>query len=157
MNGKLGTLDAIIYFVNHRNPAHHEGFVMLAPYSDCPTPEGYSREYADTLSAVDRLQATLLEQERREWEREAINDEMIMGARQREIVDRLRQRMCSSSTTPYERDFIAAYLQLREEKRDKYRQRFSERTAYLNVLAHETPRGRRPNEERVNLDRMELK
>jgi hypothetical protein len=106
---------------------------------------------------VDRLQATLLEQERREWEREAINDEMIMGARQREIVDRLRQRMCSSSTTPYERDFIAAYLQLREEKRDKYRQRFSERIAYLNVLARETPRGRRPNEERVNLDRMELK
>lgn len=130
---------------------------MLAPYSDCPTPPGYSREYADSLSAVDRLQAALLEQERREWERERIGEELQMGARQREIVDRLRTRMCSSTTTPYERDFIEAYLQLREEKRDKHRQRFSERTAYLNVLARETPKGRRPNEERVDLDRMEIK
>ena len=56
---KLGTLTPVVYFVAHRVPTHAEGYVMLAPYTGCPTPPGYSREYADTLDAVDRLQKRL--------------------------------------------------------------------------------------------------
>lgn len=159
MSGKLGSLDAIKYFVKRSSTprdTHPIDYIILAPTSTEPAPSGYSTEYADSLSSVDRLQAILLNQERREWERESIVDEMTMGQRQRAIVDSMRTRMVSSSTSPYERDFIAAYLQLSEGRKDKHRQRFHERTAYLSVLARETPKGRRANEESVNLDRLEL-
>jgi hypothetical protein len=156
MNGKLGTLDAPMYFVNHRDPAHPPGFIMMAVYSDQPTPDGYSREYATTLKEVDRLQFTLLEQERRQWERDAQVSDSFMLARRRAIYDWLCSKMVSSSTSPFERDAIAAYLKLKEEKRDKHRNNLEHRMAYLYQVAHELPRNRRANEERVDLDRLEL-
>ena len=155
MNGKLGTASAIEYFRNYRDPFRPEGYVIVAPYSGAPLPYGYTREFADDLPAVDRLQAVLLRQERQQWELEQIQEESLIAARQRGVVERLRTIMCSSSTSAYERDFIEAYLQLREEKREKYRRVFEQRTAYLSVLAHETPKKRRPNEEKVDLDRLE--
>jgi hypothetical protein len=155
MNGKLGTLDQVEYFVNSRDPSHPPGYIILAPYSNAPLPNGYSREYADSISSVDRLQNQLLFQERRQWEREELHDTVLMGERQRKVVDSLKQKMVSSSTSPYERDWIAAYLQLREEKKEKHRKVFEQRTAYLWQTAHETPKGRFANEEKVNLDRMD--
>jgi hypothetical protein len=156
MNGKLGSASAIEYFCNRRNPSHPPGFLILAPYSSAPMPYGYTREFADDLPSVDRLQSTLLSQEKRDWESERLTSETVMAERQRAVVDRLRQLLCSSATSPYEREFIAAYLQLRDEKRDKYRKVWEHRVAYLSVLAHETPKGRDPNEERVDLDRLVL-
>jgi len=154
MNGYLGTLEAVVYFKNYRDSAHPEGYLMLAPYSDFPTPRGYSREVARTLSEIDRLQFILIEQERRECEAEMLHDEAILGRKQREITDRLRQRMVSSSTSPYDRDLIAAYLQLREEKREKHRQRFMERNMYLHARENDTPRNRSTHDEKVSLDRV---
>lgn len=151
---KLGTLEPVVYFRNHRDPAHPEGFLMLAPYSEFPTPRGYSRETAETLSEVDRLQKILLEQEQRQWEAEAIYDEVVMGQRQRAVVDRLRTRMVSGATSPYERDFIEAYLALREDKREKYRQRWMERTAYLHAREYDTPKGRAVDDEGFRVDRI---
>jgi hypothetical protein len=156
MNGKLGTASAIEYFLCRRDPIRAPGYVILAPYSGARCPDGYTREFADDLASVDRLQATLLSQEKRQWESEQIVEEELIRARQQRVVDRLRQLMCSSSTSPYERDFIAAYLVSREEKRQKFRDFYEHRVAYLNVLAHECPPDRKPNEEKVNLDRMEL-
>jgi hypothetical protein len=154
MNGYLGSLEAVIYFRNHRDPHHPPGHLMLSPYSDFPTPSGYTREAARTLGEIDKLQFTLIEQERRECEEEILHDEAILGRKQREVTDRLRQRMVSGATTPYERDFIEAYLQLQEQKRDKHRQRFMERTMYLHARENDTPKNRRTNDERVSLDRV---
>lgn len=150
---KLGTLSPVIFFVNHRDPAHEPGYILLAPHSDFATPEGYSREYADTLSAVDRLQSRLQEQEARLWQQEA-DASLAVGAERREaIADSLRQRMCSSSTSAYEREFIRLYLQLREEKRQKHQQRFLERNAFL--YAREFDLGdRKSDTEEVRLDKL---
>jgi hypothetical protein len=149
MDGFLGTLDAPIYFRNHRDPNHPEGYLMLAPYSDFPTPYGYSREVARTLPDIDRLQKILCEQERQAFERDHIYDQVLVGQKQREITDRLRQRMVSSSTSPYDRDIIAAYLELKEEKREKHAQRFRERNMYLYAREHDS-HGRSPDAERVD-------
>lgn len=154
MNGYLGSLEAVIYFHNHRDPNHPPGYLMLSPYSDFPTPYGYTREAARTLPEIDRLQFTLIEQERRECEMEMVHDEVVFGRKQREVTDKLRQRMISSSTTPYERDFIEAYLQLQEQKRDRHRQRFMERAMFLHARENDTPKNRRTNDERVSLDRI---
>ncbi len=149
MNGFLGTLDAPIYFRNYRDPNHPEGYLMLAPYSEFPTPHGYTREVARTLSEVDKLQKILCEQERRDCEREQIHDEVMIGARQRELTDKLRQKMVSSSTTPYDHDLIGAYLELKIEKRARHAQRFQERSMYLYAREMDS-HGRSPNAERVD-------
>jgi hypothetical protein len=156
MSGQLGSASEIEYFCNRRDPSRPPGYVILAPYSGARCPTGYTVEHADTLSAVDRLQFTLLSQEKRQWEKEQVHEESLMADRQRGIVSRLHQIMCSGATTPYERDFIEAYLKLAEDKRLKHRANYEHRVAYLSVLARECPPDRLPNEEKVNLDRMEL-
>lgn len=149
MDGFLGSLSAVVYFRNHRDPNHPEGYLMLAPYSEFPTPRGYSRELARTLSDIDKLQRVLCEQERRDFERDRLYDEVLVGAKQRGITDKLRQRMVSSSTTPYDRDVIEAYLQLKEEKRAKHAQRFMERNMYLYAREMDS-HSRPPDSERVD-------
>lgn len=157
MNGKLGSLDAPIYFVNHADPAHPPGYIMLAPYSDFATPFGYVRHIADDLPAVDRLQKQLQEQEYREWERESARDLEMLKTRFTASRDRLYARMTSSACPPYERDFIRGYLQLQDEKREKHRRNFECRAAYLWARENDIPKGRHANEESFNSDRHEVK
>ena len=124
---KPGTIEPVIYF------RFSDGHLMLAPYSDFPTPENAIREGAETLAQVDRLQERLVAQEKLEWEREVETDSARFQTRMDEVRDRLYARMTSSSTSEYEKEFIKLYLQLRNEKRAKYQQRWLERTAYLHA------------------------
>lgn len=81
---------------------------------------------AGTLADVDRLQKRLVDQENRRSNHMA----QTVGDRSRAITDavadNLRQRMCSSATSAFEREFIGLYLKLREDKRETYRQRLTE-------------------------------
>jgi len=146
---KLGSLEPVVYFKNYRDPAHPPGYLLLAPYSDFPTPSGYSREHADNLPDVDKLQRVLCEQERRSAEEEFLHDEAVLGRKYAEMTDKLRQRMVSNSTSAYDRDFIAGYLKLREEKRAKHQQRFEHRVMYLWMREMDS-HGRAPDSERVD-------
>jgi len=147
---KPGCIEPVIYF---RFP---DGHLTLAPYSDFPTPAGAIREGADTLAQVDRLQAILVEQERREWEREVEGDVARFQARMDQVRDRLYARMTSSSTSEYEKEFIRLYLQLRNDKRAKHRQRWLERTAYLYAREYDLG-NRRADTEEFNVERHEVK
>ena len=147
---KPGTIEPVIYF---RFP---DGHLTLAPYSDFPTPEGAIREGAETLSQVDRLQERLVAQERVEWEREVETDSARFQTRMDEVRDRLYARMTSSSTSEYEKEFIKLYLQLRNEKRAKYQQRWLERTAYLHARQFDIG-NRRADVEEFNPERHTVK
>jgi hypothetical protein len=151
---KLGSLEPVFYFVNHTDPTRPPGYLMLAPYSACPAPAGWSREYADTLPDVDRLQKRLQEQEFRAMEAEGERSLNAFRAKQDELRVKLHDKMVSSSTSPWERDFLRGYLMLAEERRAKYRQRFMERNMYLWARENDTPKDRRVDEEKVNLDRV---
>lgn len=154
MMQKFGTLSPVVYFVNHTDPTKPSGHITLAPYSDFPCPRGHSTEYADTLQLVDRLQKRLQEQELREREQEWRSDENLYRSITDSVRDRLYQRMCSAKTSEYEKEFIRLYLQVREDRREKHRQRFMERTMYLWARENDVPKGRRDDEESVNLDRI---
>lgn len=140
INRALGTLDPIVYFENS------EGAIVLPPETATARyfyeghRGGSGRTYrelgfewreAGTLAEIDALQKRLVEQERREAERNAEVDD----ARSRMIWEKvgasLRARMVSSSTSEYEKEFIRLYLELREERRARHRQRWLERTSYL--------------------------
>jgi hypothetical protein len=147
----LGTLTPIVYFVNSagadRDPAHPAGYVMLAPYSDFPTPHGYFREYAGTIREVWALQKRLQDQSREEWEREAEYNHKLVAARREEIRQRLMAKLVSSETSEYDKEFIRGWLQLREEKHDKYDRLFMQRNAYLYVAENDLGDRRADSEE----------
>ncbi len=135
---KPGTIEPVFYFLNGNNPAHPPGYILLAPYTGggdrclCPTPEGYRLEYADTLSAVDKLERILQHQEYESAQREGQRDMELLEARRKEIRDRIYQRISSSETDEWNKEFYRLYLQLSDERKKKiYAQRFLERESYL--------------------------
>jgi hypothetical protein len=129
----LGSLEPIIYFEDR------DGQIMLPPttedarwlYQSKYSKEGWEWKEAGTLAEVDVLQKRLVAEERRRDEATAERDDRAGVVKWRAVGDALRERMISSSTSPYERDFIAAYLQVREDRRERHRQRWLERTSYL--------------------------
>jgi hypothetical protein len=133
----LGSLEPVIFFQNA------DGYVILPPeeignrgiarmmYERKYKDQGWEWKEADTLAEVDKLQARLVEQEVRESTERADRDDMRRETLWQNTGRRLRQRMTSSDCKPFERDFIADYLLLRESKREKYRQRWLEHQSYL--------------------------
>lgn len=141
----LGSLDPVLYFEMRREDGPQpKGHVMLAPqeighgpelareiFENRYKPQGYEWREAGTLAEVDRLQKRLGEQEMSIRRRQGEVDERAREEIHRQTAANLRQRMASSSCTPYERDFIGLWLQLQEEKRTKYTQRWTEYTDYI--------------------------
>jgi crotonobetainyl-CoA:carnitine CoA-transferase CaiB-like acyl-CoA transferase len=148
---KPGCIEPVVYF---RRP---DGHLTLAPYSNFPTPDDAIREYADTLDAVDRLEAILQRQEREVWEREAERDELLLDARRKELRDRIYQRIASSETDEWNKEFYRLYLQLTDDKKARYRQRFLEREMYLHARHNDIGKGRRADEEVFNCERHTVK
>jgi hypothetical protein len=154
--GKMGTLEPVEFFVNYTSPDHERGYILIASYTGCPAPEGYRAEYADTLPAVRQLEKILQRQEHRANELEWQRDRAAGAAGRQRVRDRLMSRLASSSTSEFDKDFIRAYLQVREDKAAKHEQRFTERHAYLTALNFDTPKGRAVDEETVSLDRLNV-
>lgn len=154
---KPGCIEPVLYYFNFADAGHAHGFLMLAPYSGCPTPAGYELRGAETLAEVDRLEATLVAQERAEWEREYEHDEQRSEAGRAKVRDALYAKLTSNSTDEYEKEFIRNYLQLREDKRGKYRQRHLERTAFLWARHNDIGKGRGAGDEVFNVDKHEVK
>jgi hypothetical protein len=130
----LGRLDPVIYFENS------QGEISMPPTTDDALRlkeemgrRGWEMREAGTLPEVDRLQKRLQEQEYKSRQGELEHEEVAFSEVRRQVRDRLIARMVSSSTRPYEREFIRNYLMLREEKRVKYQKRFLADECYITV------------------------
>lgn len=155
MDGFLGSLSEVVYFKNHRDPNRPEGYLLLAPFSQCPPPYGYSRESARTLSEIDRLEHILVEQEVAQAIAEHLREESVFAAREQRIKDRLHAIMSSGSRSQYEKDYARAWLDLRDEKkRKKYAEIFEHRCMHLYARHNDMPKNRDEHEEKVSLDRI---
>ena len=152
----MGTLKPIVYFENHKDTRKPIGYVMISPETNTPNyyvPEGYETKEAGTLPEVYKLQNKLIAQEmlERDLEVEAYNQQFAAARAEKRA--NLVKLMLDSSTSEYDRQFIEAYLQLREERREKYEQRFAERNAYLNVEAFEESKANQEIIDRLGVDR----
>jgi hypothetical protein len=139
---KLGTLTPVIYFRDAN------GHILLAPYSAFPTPEGYVREEADTLPKIDKLTDMMREQERQLLRRERMHEDALTGEARKRVYDRLTERLISSKTSEYEKDFIRAYLLLREERRERFHAKYEEFNAYFHAREFDIG-NRRADEEKA--------
>jgi hypothetical protein len=129
-----------IHLYYFRNAA---GDIQLPPNNECYftfCPPGYDRFEANTLEEVDRLQKELQELTYRRQQRELEHDDATWAAARQSVIDSLHRTLASSATTNYEREFIRSYIQLREEKREKYRQRFTCDRAFLEMREMDRPR-----------------
>lgn len=111
---------------------------MLSPETDTPrtyVPEGFEVKEANNLRAVTQLQKRLEEQEllQRDIEVEDYKQQYLAARQQKRA--NLLKLLLSSETSEYDKIFIERYLQVREDRRAKYEQRFAERNCFLNVLA----------------------
>jgi hypothetical protein len=150
---KLGTLSPLIYFVNRRDSSRREGYIMVAPYSACPTPPGWERMEAGTLRECYALQARLQDQELDDWQREGGREIEILRARFAQQRATIVERM-SRASTPFDRQYLETILQIKESRLAYAEQQFEHRNMYLHSLEHDAPKGRRDDEESVNVDRI---
>jgi len=144
----------VLYFENA------DGRVSLPPTSETaelmarhPKYKKSQLKEANTLPEIDRLQTRLHRQAQEELQVAEFNDETMWRERRKQIYDNLYQRLISAGTDEYEKEFLRHYLQLREEKRQKYHARFVCDRAYFtarefdqsgrNALDHLMPEGER--------------
>lgn len=136
----LGTLNPVKYFQNS------DGHIVLASIeigkddSDARRmfelrfkPRGYEWREAGTLSEVDTLQKRLIAQEQAVLDRQGARMDQQREHFRNKTASDLRQRMQSRDCSPFERDFIGLWLEMGEEKRKEYAQRFTERNMYLQA------------------------
>jgi hypothetical protein len=117
-----------------------DGTVLLPPSDDIPCPADCIDREANTLDEVDKLQKRLQQATYERCQRELQRDEEAFAESRERVRSSLTAKIASSATTEYEREFLRAYIQLREEKRDKYRQRFACDVAYLEMRENDRPR-----------------
>lgn len=101
---------------------------------------GWEWREARTLAEVDQLQKRLTDQIMQKYRHMADTNGAVRAAAKAATAASLRQRMCSSSTSPYERDFIDLYLKLHEDKRDKYRDSLTHRNMYIDARENDSSR-----------------
>jgi hypothetical protein len=116
------------------------GNISLPPSDDTPCPPGYDKREANTLAEVDRLQKRLQQATYERCQRELQRDEEAFAESRERVRSSLAARIASSATTEYEKEFLRGYIQLREERREKYRQRFACDRAYLEMRENDRPR-----------------
>ena len=116
------------------------GVINLPPTDDTPCPPTYERCEANSLAEVDALQRALQSQTYARTSLEQAHDDATFADARERVRSDLTARISSNTTSQYEKDFIRAYLQLRDEKREKYRSRFVCDTAFLEMRENDKPR-----------------
>jgi hypothetical protein len=144
----------VVFFRNYADPSRPLGWIVLAPYTDCPAPAGYERDGADTLPQIDKLQTLLEAQERAERSADLLHEETVMGPRRDEIRAKLYARMISTDCPQYEKEFLQAYLSHRIDRRARWHAKYMEFQMYFAAREFDTPRDRDPAQETVNVDRI---
>lgn len=135
---KLGTLDPVLYFENAN------GHIILPPaeigqgpalarqiYETRYKKQGYEWREAGTLNDVDRLQQRLVAQESAVRAAQGERMDAVREKVRRETSSNLRTRMQSAGCSAYEREFIQLWLDMDEQKRQKFTQRWTERVEYI--------------------------
>jgi hypothetical protein len=122
--------------------------IWIPPTDDIRCPKRFIECEANTLREVDILRDKLVQRRREEIEREGKHDEAAFAEERRIAIQSLTTKMQSSATSPYEKEFIRLYLELRdEEKREKYRKAYlCDIAAQSHFEAREHDRKQTPEE-----------
>jgi hypothetical protein len=128
-----GRLNPILYFENSAGeismPPTTEEALRFKKQMEA---KGWELREAGTLSEVDKLQTRLQELEIRRVAPNLEHHQKVREAVRKQVSSNLYARL-ATGIGDYEKEFIRCYLQLREEKRDRYRDIWTQRQMYLHV------------------------
>ncbi len=141
-----GRVRPIVYFQNQ------SGYVILAPEEIGKGLEVAKRMYEErykyqgwmwcetdgSFSDAAKLQKRLQEQALIEARQKRDTTMESYNRTKEAIAARMRAQMESSSCSNWERDFIKLWLQLSDEKRAKYEQRYTETVSYLWAMEQDS-------------------
>jgi len=138
-NYKRGSLNPVVYFINSA------GEIDLPPSTDQALAirdtmrrRGYELKEAGSIPEIDELSERIFEQERRKMEKQLELTVAMVTELKRASRDRMLARAVSSSTSPFERDFLLYYLQIHDpEKKAKYMEQFMHRQMYFEQREHD--------------------
>ena len=156
---KMGSLSPVIYWVKVNGTVRVHGcqienHILIPPteigdngalarslFEDKRVPgrptykeQGYQWREAATLADVQKLQRDWIEQEMKVKRHMGHYDASVRKRVHSEVAGRLRQKMASSSTTPFEREFIQHWLDMRETKQDEYTKKWEDLHFYNQAL-----------------------
>lgn len=155
---KLGSLSPVIWWENRKETVRVHGcpierHILIPPteigdngalarqlYEARPhgrpsyKDQGYVWNEAGTLKEVQTLQARWEDQEMKVLRHMGHYDHEVRKKVHAEVAGRLRQRMASSACSPFERDFIKLWLELRQSKQDEYTKKWEDRIFYNQAL-----------------------
>lgn len=122
----LGTLEPVTYFEHHIT-----GEIAIPPTDEMAQAvkkvmesRGFNYREACSLHEIDALQKKITEFEHRKADQLKEADEERYKRLKGSAYHRLIDRMTSSRTSPFERDFIRNYLMAKEAKRAKWVKQF---------------------------------
>lgn len=138
-NYQLGSLNPVVYFENRK------GEIWLPPSTeqalaikDQMRARGFELKEAGNIPAIDELSKRIYEIERRKMESRRIVEETMYDRMQDRVRSSMLQRAVSSSTSPFERDFLMYYMQVRmPEKKKKFMEQFEHRQMYFEAREHD--------------------
>ena len=110
-----GVVEKVVYFENGA------GHILIPMIHDSPMRQGYVRKEAKTVKEISDLSRRFERQKQMEFDSKDVLLHMSEEKRIEGIIDRLRNRMLSSSCGPYERDFIKAAIPKLRAQVDKHK------------------------------------
>lgn len=118
-----------------------DGTIFIPPDHTTPTPDGMIRRECQSISEVHALERRMQQEARDRAEQEAEGELARTLERQRQIRRHIMTSIESSSTSQYDKDFLRAWCQLRDDKRrEHYKRLFQQREAYFESLHYDKPR-----------------
>lgn len=118
-----------------------DGTILIPPTHDTRIPDGCNRHECNSIHEVELLERRMQQDTRDRAEREADHEDEMLTERRRQIRRNIMSSIESSATTPYDKDFLLAWCQLRDDKRrERYKQLFQQRESYFESLHNDRPR-----------------
>src|ERR1017187_5789977 len=117
------------------------GAISIPPTLDTPTPPGYDRRECHSIHEVEALERRMQQSSRDTAELEGGRWEAEGMETRRPVHRNLMTAIEPSSTSPYDKEFLKAWCELRDEKRrEPYKRIFQQRESYFEALHFDHPR-----------------
>lgn len=116
MRHALGTFSPVVYFESPTGEISLPGTTEENQRGQ----NGWIRKEANTLKAIDALQARLEEKDRRSMKAALEHDQQVFQAKRQKTRDNLLRTITRKTTSHYEREFIREYLRVSDTRKKKF-------------------------------------
>lgn len=117
-----------------------DGAILIPPTSDIPCPPNCIERYCNSIRDVESLVRRMQQAAMDEADRAGVRHQIVWEPKLKAIRDSLISKMHQAGVSQYERDFIEAWMKLRDEKKkEHYARLFEQRRVIAEALEYDRP------------------